>query len=251
MKRISHISLFSGIGGFDLAAKWMGWENLVQVEKDEYCLRVLAHHYPNAVRIKDIRAFNQKNYAADVVSAGFPCQPFSLAGNRKGEEDDRYLWAETLTAIRRVQPLAFVLENVVGIVSLCLEQILNDLEREGFRTQTFLVPAAGVGAIHKRERVWIIGFRNSVSVPSDSIITGMEGDKSFPFQRFSQVQRYTDCRTIEALRRRTTIPEPLVRAGAYGVSFQLFRNQLSAIGNSIVPQIALILFFYLEKILLR
>jgi DNA (cytosine-5)-methyltransferase 1 len=161
---IRHGSLFSGIGGFDLAAQWAGWENVFQVEIDNYYTKVLEKNFPNAKRYRDIREFDGTRYRGtiDVVSGGFPCQPFSIAGKREGKEDDRYLWPEMLRVLRQIKPTWIVGENVAHIVKMELGNILADLELLGYETQAFLIPATSVDAKHKRERVWIVANTKSL-----------------------------------------------------------------------------------------
>ncbi|MBT4088512.1 MAG: DNA (cytosine-5-)-methyltransferase [Deltaproteobacteria bacterium] len=159
---MKHASLFSGIGGFDLAAEWCGWENVFQVEWNDYCQKILKQNFPDAKRHRDIKDFDGTPYRRkiDVISGGFPCQPFSVAGKRKGTEDDRYLWPEMLRVIQEVQPRYVVGENVGGLVSwndgLVFEQVLSDLENEGFAVGAYILPACAVNAPHRRDRVWII-----------------------------------------------------------------------------------------------
>ncbi len=159
---LSHGSLFSGIGGFDLAAQWMGWNNIFQCEKDEWCRKVLAKNFPYTKRFEDIKEFNAKEYngTIDVISGGFPCQPFSVAGQRKGKDDDRYLWAEMLRVISTIKPTYVVGENVTGIIGLALDTVLSDLETQGYTTETFIIPACSKNAWHRRDRVWIIAYTN-------------------------------------------------------------------------------------------
>ena len=116
---MTHGSLFSGIGGFDLAAEWMGWQNIFQVEIEEYCQRLLAQNFPNVERHRDIREFDGKQYAGriDIISGGFPCQPFSRAGKRQGKEDPRHLWPQMLRIISEIEPRWVLGENVSGIFS--------------------------------------------------------------------------------------------------------------------------------------
>jgi DNA (cytosine-5)-methyltransferase 1 len=161
---LSHGSLFSGIGGFDLAAQWMGWNNIFQCEKDEWCRKVLAKNFPNTKRFEDIKEFNAKEYngTIDVISGGFPCQPFSVAGQRKGKEDDRYLWAEMLRVIGEVQPKFVVGENVTGIIGMALDTVLSDLEAQNYTTETYIIPACSKNAWHRRDRVWIVAYSNSI-----------------------------------------------------------------------------------------
>ncbi len=163
-----HASLFSGIGGFDLAAEWMGWENVFQVEIDGFCQKVLEKNFPNVTRYGDIKQFNGTKHrgAVDVLSGGFPCQPFSTAGQRKGKEDDRYLWPEMLRIIREVQPRWIVGENVSGLLNLSggmvLKQIKIDLEAEGYSVfPPIVLPACSKNAPHRRDRLWIVAYSAS------------------------------------------------------------------------------------------
>jgi len=161
---MNHASLFSGIGGFDLAADWMGWNNIFQVEIDEYCNKILSRHFPKVERHGDIKTFDGKYYrgSVDVISGGFPCQPYSLAGKRKKDEDPRALWPEMFRVIREIQPSWIVAENVPGIQGLSLENILASLENEGYQSQTFIIPNASNGTWDRRYRVWIIANINQL-----------------------------------------------------------------------------------------
>lgn len=158
-----HGSLFSGIGGFDLAASRMGWDNIFQIEIDPFCRRVLEKNFPDAQRFSDIRDFSGGDFAGkvDIISGGFPCQPFSVAGQRRGKSDDRTLWGEMLRVVRAIRPTWIVGENVAGIVSMELDTVLADLEGIGYTCQAFVIPACAVGAIHRRDRVWIIAHFQS------------------------------------------------------------------------------------------
>lgn len=162
---MTHASLFSGIGGFDLAAEWMGWQNVFNCEIDPFCRKVLAYHFPDAKQYEDIKTtdFTIHRGHIDVLTGGFPCQPFSLAGKRKGANDDRYLWPEMLRAIREIRPRWVVGENVLGIVNwsdgMVFEQVQADLEAAGYEVQPFLIPACAVDAPHRRDRVWFVAHR--------------------------------------------------------------------------------------------
>ena len=155
-----HGSLFSGIGGFDLAAQWMGWENVFQVEWDSYCQKVLAKNFPNTKRYGDIKEFDGSEYRGliDIITGGFPCQPFSVAGKQQGKDDSRHLWPEMLRVIREIQPTWVVGENVPGIITMELANILASLEDAGYKTESFVIPACSTTAPHKRERVWILAY---------------------------------------------------------------------------------------------
>jgi DNA (cytosine-5)-methyltransferase 1 len=162
LNKLKHLALFNGIGGFQLAAHWMGWENVAHVEIDDWCNRVVKKHFPNSICHTDIKDFDGTEYAnrIDILTGGFPCQPFSVAGQRKGKEDARYLWPEMFRVIKEVSPTWIVGENVTGIIGMALEQVLSDLESAGYHTETFIIPACAVGALHKRDRLWIVAHTN-------------------------------------------------------------------------------------------
>ncbi len=159
---MTHASLFSGIGGFDLAAEWSGFTNIFNCEWEEFPRKVLKHHFPNAEQYEDIHDFDATNYNGriDILSGGFPCQPFSVAGQRKGSEDERYLWKEMLRVIGECKPRWVVGENVRGLCNwsngLVFEEVCSDLEAIGYSVQSFIIPACAVNAPHRRDRVWIV-----------------------------------------------------------------------------------------------
>ena len=156
------LDLFSGIGGFSLGAERNGIETIGFVEKDEFCQKVLKKHWSDVPIIDDIRKVNGKDFgSATIISGGFPCQPFSVAGKREGTDDDRYLWDEMLRVISSCKPTWVIGENVEGLINIqdgmVLRSVQDDLEREGFQVQCLVIPASGIGAWHQRNRVWIIG----------------------------------------------------------------------------------------------
>lgn len=161
---MTHGSLFSGIGGFDLAAEWMGWENVFHCEWNEFGKKVLNYYWPNAISYDDITKtdFTIHRGTIDVLSGGFPCQPYSLAGKRKGKEDDRHLWPEMLRAIREISPEFVVGENVYGLVNwnggMVFDEVQADLENEGYEVTPVILPACGQNAPHRRERIWFVAY---------------------------------------------------------------------------------------------
>jgi DNA (cytosine-5)-methyltransferase 1 len=159
-----HGSLFSGIGGFDLAAEWMGWENVFHCEWNPFGQKVLKHYWPNSISYNDITKtdFSIHRGAIDILTGGFPCQPYSSAGKRLGKEDERHLWPKMLRAIREIQPRWIVGENVLGLVNwnggMVFEEVQADLEAERYEVQPYVLPAAAVNAPHRRDRVWFVAY---------------------------------------------------------------------------------------------
>jgi len=166
---MKHIGLFEGIGGFSLAARWMGWRTIAWCEWDEMCQRHLRYHFPEAEGFGDITQTDFTKYAdtIDILTGGFPCQPFSQAGKRKGTADTRYLLPEMLRAIREIRPRWIVGENVRGLVNwdggLVFDTVQADLEAQGYEVLPFLLPACAVNAPHRRDRIWFIAYANSSS----------------------------------------------------------------------------------------
>ena len=193
---MKHASLFSGIGGAELAATWMEWQNVFHCEINEFPRKVLGYWYPNSISYEDITTtdFTSWRGKVDILTGGFPCQPFSMAGKRLGAEDDRYLWPHMLRAIREIQPTWVVGENVAGLVTMVqpgeefevgsqtslfnesyrtreeqpytIEEICQGLEREGYSVQPFVIPACAVGAPHRRDRIWIVAHRTDARTES-------------------------------------------------------------------------------------
>lgn len=158
------MGLFEGIGGFSIAARWAGWTTPIMVEWNTYCQAVLKKNFPDATIFSDVRNFDGRPYAGqiNIITGGFPCQPFSHAGKRAGTADDRYLWPEMLRVIREVGPEWVVGENVAGLLTMdggrVLRGILADLENAGYRPEIYLIPALAVGAPHRRDRLWIVAY---------------------------------------------------------------------------------------------
>jgi DNA (cytosine-5)-methyltransferase 1 len=165
---MTHASLFSGIGGFDLAAEWAGWQNLFHCEWNPFGQKVLKHHFPNSISYNDITKtdFTIHRGQVDILTGGFPCQPYSSAGKRLGKEDERHLWPHMLRAIQEVQPRWVVGENVRGLTNwnggMVFDEVQADLEAEGYEVTPFLLPACAVNAPHRRDRIWFVAYSISI-----------------------------------------------------------------------------------------
>jgi DNA (cytosine-5)-methyltransferase 1 len=173
-----HFSLFSGIGGFDLASEWMGWKNYLSCEINEFGNKILEYYWADAYHHRDIHTLTyetidielSRRFGSDwrnddiILTGGFPCQPYSMAGKRLGKEDERHLFPEMLRIIREVQPKWIVGENVLGIVNwsggLVFEEVQADLEAQGYEVQSYVLPAVSVNAPHRRDRVWFVAYSN-------------------------------------------------------------------------------------------
>jgi DNA (cytosine-5)-methyltransferase 1 len=208
---MKHGSLFSGIGGFDLASEWMGWENVFHCEIAEFPRKVLNYYWPNAKTHEDITKTDFTIYreTIDILTGGFPCQPYSAAGKRLGKEDSRHLWPEMLRAIQEIKPRWIVGENVAGFLTwnngLVFREVCTDLENEGYEVQAFIIPACAVGAPHRRDRVWIIA--NSIGKRNTSCESSSEfktiGCKNNGKQKkwFKQTERFNG---LDGFQRTTT-----------------------------------------------
>lgn len=262
------LDLFAGIGGFSYAGEKLvgGYETVAFCEYDEHAQKVLRKHWPDVEIIKDVR--NLANDAdrfrglVDIICGGYPCQPFSQAGKRLGDQDDRHLWPEMLRVIKAVRPRWVIGENVAGHVTMGLDTVLSDLEAAGYTSRCFVVPAVAVDAPHRRDRCWIVANSDDAGQPADRRSGQGKGDKArYNARRRGQVvadagcqrsgaevsrsgdqsingaaqeqrtearNRFTDCGWWE--------PEPDVRRVAYGIPGRVHR--LRQLGNSIVPQVA-------------
>ena len=270
--KLKLLDLFSGIGGFSLGLESTGFfETIGFVEKDKFCQKVLKKHWSNINIEEDIRNVKGEKYQADVVTGGFPCQPFSVAGKRKSTADDRYLWDEMLRVIRETKPRWVIGENVEGIVNInegmVLRQVLNDLENEGFKSQCIIIPASGIGAWHQRKRIWILAYSNnngsyrsqgnatkqSSNEQKDRLSFG--DDKDVSNSNIKGLERHRDEYELRETKQEKNFIwssndgtkeswwqiKSRICGVPNGVSYELDKdrsNRIKALGNSIVPQIA-------------
>lgn len=213
-----HLDLFSGIGGFALAARWAGIETVGFCEIEDFPRKVLAKNFPGVKIHGDIKNLNGEAYKnIDLITGGFPCQPFSVAGKQGGTEDDRYIWPEMLRVIKQARPSWAIIENVPGIIQMALDKVLFDLEGENYSARTLILPACAVNAPHRRDRVWIIAHDNSLRVER-------EGAK-LEATRADKLAWYNWEGVASGLLRSTNgIPNRV--------------DRLKSLGNAIVPQVA-------------
>ncbi len=237
------LDLFSGIGGFSLAASWLGVETVGFVEIDPWCQRVLAKNFPGVPIHGDIKTFDGHAYqGVDIITGGFPCQPYSVAGKRGGADDDRAIWPEMLRVIDESRPRYVLGENVPGFIKVGLDQSLADLEACGYTCQAFAVPAVGVDAPHKRERIWIVAHATGMFGPS---LERVESDGVLP-----EVRPLANTESSWELQPEGIVQdiggrpsngcrwpaESGVDRMAYGLPERV--DRLASLGNAIVPQVA-------------
>ena len=170
----THLDLFSGIGGFALAAQRTGWQTIGFSEIEPYACKILKRHWPDVPNYGDIR--NIRGVRADLITGGFPCQPYSLSGKRAGASDDRALWPEMCRVIDEAKPSWVLGENVAGLVTMELDRVLSDLEAIGYSAWPIVVPACAVDARHRRDRVWIVAHSEGNSSGRGLCETGTEQD---------------------------------------------------------------------------
>jgi len=230
---VRHLDLFSGIGGFALSARWMNWETVQFVEIDKFCQKVLSKNFPNIPIHGDIKTFNGESLrgSVDILTGGFPCQPYSQSGKRLGTDDDRHLWPEMLRIIREVQPMYIVGENVRGITNwnegVVFDEVQADLETEGYEVTPFLLPASAVNAQHRRDRVWFIAHSDGVRLERSIQFNGQPGkaneEPSIKINTPHVIEQLQLFRSDRGLRKND------------GVSNWV--DRIRGLGNAVVPQV--------------
>lgn len=292
---LTHLSLFSGIGGFDIAAEWAGFKTVCFVEIDPFCQKVLRKHWPDVPLIEDIKDVTKEKIMAyaesarwpswtskgfigrcgevagngrnngeptvDLITAGVPCQPISVAGKRRGEEDDRWLWPETIRVLSEVRPAWACFENPAGILTMGFDNLLSQMEECGYETQAFIVPACAVNAPHRRHRVWIVAYNECLGwnegvisqtvQPTEQepkgqnleqlckVVANTEGESS-PWSDNTDIGRARQVQSGgisgESRGLDQWAVEPDVGRVAHGVPDRV--DRLKALGNAVVPQCA-------------
>jgi len=259
---MNHGSLFSGIGGFDLAAEWMGWNNIFHCEWNPFGQQVLKYHFPNSISYADITKtdFSIHRGTIDILTGGFPCQPYSNAGKRLGKTDERHLFPEMLRAIKEIQPKWIIGENVRGLVSwnggLVFDEVQDDLEREGYEVQSFLIPASSVNAPHRRDRVWIIAHSECIRL-EHSTKTGQIRTKEINAKKErseSTLSVKTNGNEYKSKWENFPTISPIcngndgISSQLDGIAFSKWRKEtIKAGGNAIVPQVALQIFKAIQQ----
>jgi DNA (cytosine-5)-methyltransferase 1 len=257
--RLTHAPLFAGINGFGVASDWMGWEQPFHCEIDPFCQKIIQYYWPNSKSYYDIRKtdFTIWRGKIDILTGGFPCQPFSNAGSRKGKEDERHLWPEMLRAVREIKPRYIVGENVSGILSwskgMVFEEIQNDLEDEGYKVQSVLLPAISIGADHIRERIWFVAYSSSLGRKDVQSNIGSSSNKTIDIKRYREKAKWwqkeadvldTSCNTF--LRFQEMHGKPPIFNVDDGLPFKLdgitvpkwLEKSNQGAGNAIVPGMA-------------
>ena len=180
---MNHLDMCSGIGGWAIAFRELGINTIAFCEIDKYPRQVLQKNFPNIPIFNDLKELTYEDIkertgvdGIDILTCSYPCQPFSVAGKQKGEEDPRHLWPDTFRLVQECRPTWFVGENVSGHIKLGLDTVLQDLASEGYDTRTFIIPASSVGAWHKRERLWVIGYK-AVSDTESLRLRGRSGQE--------------------------------------------------------------------------
>ena len=262
MKPLKVLDLFSGIGGFSLGLERTGgFKTVAFCEKNSYCQKVLRKHWPSVPLCDDIFTLNYKGNV-DVITGGYPCEPFSLAGKRKGHADDRYLWPRMHEIITQKRPTWIIIENVIGHLTLGINRVLSDLESEGYTTRPLIIPASAVNAPHQRNRLFIIAYapverrqgrsgvnqeereRKPYNDPTPVAHTNpgrCQGERLKKHNNLKGTLRNFPDRRSQRRRWkrenwwRKSAPQPLVCGVAYGFPHRV--DRLRVLGAAVVPQV--------------
>jgi DNA (cytosine-5)-methyltransferase 1 len=256
----------------------MGWENIFHCEWNPFGQQVLRHHFLNSISYNDITKtdFTIHRGSIDILTGGFPCQPYSLAGKQKGKEDERYLWPEMLRAIREIQPRFVVGENVFGLINwnggMVFNEVQTDLEAEGYEVWPYVLPACAVNAPHRRDRVWFVAYNDNIRQDGCKCEHEINSSKR-RFNALNDIEQINVRNTNSTIKQRECIKQQregqsnrpnskiyrwedwgssLSKSDVYrkydGVSRKLDESRLAALGNAIVPQVAYQIFKAIQEI---
>ena len=243
-----HLDLFSGIGGFALAARWAGIDTVAFCEIEEFPRKVLQKNFPGIPIHNDIRELNGEEYAGiDLITGGYPCQPFSRAGKQAGQKDDRHLWPEMFRVVKQARPSWIVCENVTDHEYMGLDEVLANLEGEGYATRPIIIPAGALQRNHARERLWIVAHNERTGAKLEEYPDSRQApDAPQEPQRtvVSQRDRESSSEGLESsdlLLNGETFSvagqsEPVFMGGPHGIPDRMDRRR--GLGNAIVPQVA-------------
>lgn len=234
-------SCFSGIGGFELGLEWAGFKTAWQIEIDPFCRQILKKHWPDVPKYKDINEIKTEEIKdVGIICGGYPCQPFSFAGKRTGEKDDRHLWPEMFEIIKAKRPNWVICENVTGHISLGLSKVLSDLESISYNYQTFIIPACSVNAAHQRNRIWIVANirENSDNIKrtiykNKNILVQNSRDKIKIWGEYNRICQSSNWSPEEYVKTERSFCREI-----HGVSSKLDETRVAALGNAIDPRIA-------------
>ena len=264
------LDLFSGIGGFSLGLERAGMETVAFCEYDDKARQVLKKHWPDVPQYHDVRTLTREQLENDgiesirLICGGYPCQPFSTAGRRKGEDDDRHLWPELFRLVQEIRPTWVLCENVAGHITMGLDSVLADLEREGYACQPLVIPACAVGAYHRRDRVWILAYADNSHGKRGWVSSGVREeqpnfDSGGASRNACEVLANADCgrqqgpgqyvesfnpeegreekasHAVASSELGVWLPEPNVGRVAHGVPGRV--DRLKQLGNAVVPQV--------------
>jgi len=268
---VRHLDLFSGIGGFALAAQMAGGiETVGFCEIDEWPQKILRQTFPDVPIHGDVKTLDPKNYGRiDLITGGYPCQPFSVAGKQRGKDDDRHLWPEVFRIIKEARPRMVLCENVGGHVNMGLDEVLSDLEAEGYSAEPIVIPACAVDAHHRRDRVWIMGYAEHDGSPTAEVggianeagyheaerqdetrqstrASGRKNDEAMAYSERPRLEREarSECESAQLITpdvswrgcKNRWEAEPVLGRVAHGIPDRAHR--IKGLGNAIVPQVA-------------
>lgn len=252
MHELNMLSLFSGIGGLDLAAEWAGIKTIAFCERDLNCQKVLKKNWPKVIIYDDVCTLSRRHVPGriDIITGGYPCQPFSQVGKRGGANDERHLWPEYLRLIDEFEPSWVVGENVAGHITLGLDQVIDDLECRGYATRPFVIPAASIGAKSIRERVFILAHNAEKRRSATSMGIELQQRNGFQCEAPQGIfpERHSTAPNVPICERFWEIDDAEPCRGLHGLPSQLDLDRFGMLGNTVIPQHAYQIFKAIAQI---